>query len=547
MSSKIIKSISTAAAGRLLTISYVSVKAEETAEASAASVKSGFFVGAEEGYLLIGSIVLLIILFIITFVHMRKFNKSEKLLVEAKAELSDNYVQLEAEYHELMEENGSLEVQLQDVKKERDKAEKLAYMDYLTALPNETSFMRVLDSVMVTLRNGEIIAVLMVEISNFNEITETMGYKCGDELLIDAAHRLMQALDENDSLAKSSGSRFLILTQNIENTSGFEDKLKKIQKVFSYPVVLSTSECFVNISIGITLCPKDGKSSQTLIKNAETAVFEASLKGKNQYLYFNDSMNEKRMEKLQMQADLRNAVANGELEAYYQPLVDLKEKKIVAAEALVRWEHPDKGVLLPGDFLPSAEQNGQIIEIGRFILTAVCEDWRDYVGKHPEFRISVNISARQLKDENFTAMVEEIVGKEEFPASCLQFDIAEQSTAESRERAIDVMLELKEIGVTFCFDDFGRASSSLNQLLKAPFDALKVDNILLDSVFENNYSGDVVTNLVGLAHSLRLQVIAEKVEFMEQEELLINAGFDRAQGYLYGHPLPFDDISQFLQ
>lgn len=533
------------AAWQFFITSYKQAKASEF-ETSTFNDRGGFFIGAEEGYLLIGSIILLIILFIITFVHVRKFNKSEKLLVKAKEEVEDDYAQLDAEYRELMEENGSLESQLQEIKKDRDKVEKLAYTDYLTALANESSFLRVLDSVMLTLRNGEIVAVLMVEITNFKEINDTMGYKCGDELLIDAAHRLMQALDENDSLARSSGSRFLILTQNIENTSGFEDKIKKIQKVFSYPVVLSTSECFVNISIGITLSPKDGKASQTLLKNAETAVFEASKKGKNQYLYFNDALNEERMEKLQMKADLRNAVANGEFVAYYQPILSLKEKKIVAAEGLIRWEHPKKGVLLPGEFLPLAEQNGQIVEIGRFMLTSVCEDWHDYVLAHPDFKVTVNISARQFKDEGFTAMVEEIAGKTGFPASCLQFDLAELMNAEDRERAIDMMLDLKEIGVTFCFDDFGKGSSSLNQLLKVPFDAIKIDNILLDSVFENNYSADVVANLVGLVHSLNLQVIAEKVEFIEQEELLVSTGFDRAQGYLYGHPLPFDEISQFL-
>ncbi|MBO5199147.1 MAG: EAL domain-containing protein [Lachnospiraceae bacterium] len=534
------------AGGWLWAATYRMTAAEDLVSAGELKEDAGIFVGREVGFLLLGSIALLIILFGITFIHMRKFNRSEKELLNGKVQLEEEYTSLEAEYNALMEENSKLEGQYQECRKERDKAEKLAYTDYLTALPNEASFIRILDSVMVTLRSGEVIAVLMVELSNYKEIIDQAGYRCGDELLIDAAHRLMQALDENDALAKASGNRFLILTQNIENTSGFEDKLKKIQKVFSYPFVLSTSECFVNISIGITLVPKDGKSSQTLLKNAETAVFEAARKGKNQYIYFNEELIQEQTERLQMQADMRNAAANAEYVMHYQPLLDLKKHKIIGAEALIRWEHPRRGILLPSAFLPLAEMNGQIIEIGRFVLTSVCEEWKEYVKEHPDFKIAVNASRRQLLDENFVPMVKSILAKEEFPGSCLQIDITEMIEAEERERVIDVILELKEFGVEFCFDDFGKGLSSLGQLMKVPFDMLKVDSALLESVFENNCSEKVVCELVRLAHSLGLTVTAEKVEFTEQEEMLVSAEFDCAQGYLYGHPLPIAEIRQFL-
>ena len=533
--------IGLAAGGWLLTTSYCA--AAQEAEGDGTEV---FMIGREEGFLLIGSIVLLIILFVITFIHMRKFNKSEKALLAGRSRLSGDYSQLEAEYNRLADEKSQLESQYQEVKKERDKAEKLAYTDYLTSLPNEANFVRILDSVIVTLRSGELIAVVMAEISNFQEICDRSGYKCGDELLIDAAHRIMQALDENDALAKGSGSRFLILTQNIENTSGFEDKLKKIQKVFSYPVVLSTSECFVNLNIGITLVPKDGKSSQTLLKNAETALYEAGRRGENQYVYFNESLMQEQLAKLQMQADLRSAIAGQEFGIYYQPVVDLRTHKIVGAEALIRWVHPKQGVLLPADFLPLAEQSGQIVELGRMVLATVCREWRDYIRENSAFKIAVNISARQLKDDEFVKMTEEVLEKEEFPAECLQFDIEEVMCKEEQETVSDIILSLKELGLGICFDNFGKGFSSLNQLLRMPFDSLKVTNILLDSVFENGFSADVIKNLVELAHNLKLTVIAEKVEFTEQEEVLIAAGFDYAQGYLYGHPLPFQEIEQFL-
>ena len=533
--------IGLAAGGWLLTTSYCA--AAQVVEGDGAD---GFLIGREEGYLLIGSIVLLIVLFVITFIHMRKFNKSEKALLAGRSKLSEDYSKLEADYRRLSEEKASLESQYQEVKKERDKAEKLAYTDYLTSLPNEANFIRILDSVILTLRSGELIAVVMAEISNFQEICDRSGYKCGDELLIDAAHRIMQALDGNDALARGSGSRFLILTQNIENTSGFEDKLKKIQKVFSYPVVLSTSECFVNLNIGITLVPKDGKSSQTLLKNAETALYEAGRRGENQYVYFNETLTQEQLVKLQMQADLRGAIAGREFSVYYQPVVDLHTHKIVGAEALVRWKHPKQGILLPADFLPLAEQSGMIVELGRMVLSAVCKEWKSYIEGNREFKIAVNISSRQLRDDEFIGMVEEVLGAEEFPAGCLQFDIEEITRMEDREVVLDTVLSLKELGISICFDNFGKGFSSLNQLLKIPFDSLKVNNILLDSVFENSFSADVIGNLVELAHSLKLTVIAEKVEFTEQEEVLVGAGFDCAQGYLYGHPLPFQEIEQFL-
>lgn len=542
-----IKEFLTAVAGGCLwAVSYCAAFARAMSTGTVSEDNSGFFVGKVEGLLLFGSIVLLIILFSITFVHMRKFNKSEKVFLESKTKMQEDYELLEAEYNELMGENSRLESQYQECRKARDKAERLAYTDYLTALPNEASFNRILDSVIVTLRSGEIVALLIVELSNYKEIVEQAGYRCGDELMIDAAHRLMQALDENDTLAKGSGSRFLVLTQNIENTSVFEDKLKKIQKVFCYPVVLSASECFVNIGIGITLIPKDGKSAQTLLKNAETALFEACRRGRNQYLYFNDTLIRAQMEKIQLQADMRSAAANAEYTMYYQPIIELKSKRIIGAEALIRWEHPQRGLLLPAEFLPLAEANGQIVEIGRYGLACVCGDWKEYVKEHPEFRLWINFSNRQLSDENFIKMIETVLEQHEFPAGCLQLDITEMIRAESYEKELDHMFELKEKGITLCLDDFGTGYSSLGQLLKFPIDAVKIDNELFESLFENNGSTECVADLVRLLHDLKLQVIAEKVEFTEQEELLEATGFDCAQGYLYGHPLPFEQIRQFL-
>ena len=233
---------------------------------------------------------------------------------------------------------------------------KLAYTDYLTELPNRTAFTEMLDNIMLTLRSEETVGIMDIDIDNFKNINDSLGHSYGDELLIDVTYRLKQVMDENDYLARIGGDEFAVLTQNLQDTVSYEDKIKKIKNVFSYPFVLSTKEYFVTVSIGAAFAPKDGKTSQALIKNVDSAMYVAKENGKNTHTYFDYSFNQKLTEKIETQSELRKAIEREEFVLYYQAQMNLETKTVIGFEALIRWNHPTKGLVCPDDFIYLAEE-----------------------------------------------------------------------------------------------------------------------------------------------------------------------------------------------
>jgi polar amino acid transport system substrate-binding protein len=499
------------------------------------------------GNLIILAALVLVIFLVILLINVKRKTKGERAALLEKQKLNEDYNELQTAYEEISTSKNELSIKYEDLKRAKDKLQKLAYSDYLTELPNRLSFTEMLDSVMLTLRNEEVIALMNIDIDNFKSINDTLGHSYGDELLIDVTHRLKQAMDDNDYLARSGGDEYIVLSQNLTDIGEYEAKIKKIQKIFDYPFVLSMKEYFITVSIGIAMAPKDGKTTQVLIKNADSAMYAAKANGKNTFVYFDDSINEKLMDKIQCQSELRKAIENQEFMIYYQPQVDLNNDVIVGFEALLRWNHPEKGVLLPGEFIPLTEETGLIVPIGKWVLKQACEQLKLWEEKgFKDLIMAVNISARQFKDQEFVNMVRETIHEVGINPIYLQLEITETIALQDIDYSITVIQKLKELGVLFALDNFGTDYSSMNYLKRLPVNNLKIDKSFLRTVFDNQSNQSMVQTIISLAQTLNLNVIAEGVERNEQAEFLKRIKCNMAQGYFYSEPLPDTMAEQLL-
>lgn len=494
--------------------------------------------------ILLGLVAVLICL----LVSIRKRIKAEEEVKVAKKKLEDNYIELQKAYQKVKSTQEELANKYEELKTSEERNKKLAYTDYLTDLPNRVSFSEKLDHITATLRKEEIIAIMYIDLDNFKNINDVLGHSYGDELLIDVKDRVKQVLDENDYFARFGGDEFIILTQNIESTEQYEEKIRKVQKVFSYPFILSMREFFVTTSIGVAFAPRDGKSTQTLIKNVDAAMYAAKAMGKNTYYYYDESINESLLNKIELQSELRNALQNNEFRVYYQAQIDLKKDRIVGFEALVRWMHPEKGMISPAGFVQVAEETGLIVPIGRWVLFEACRQLKlwDEAGFH-DISIAVNLSARQFKDADIVAMVEEAIRVNQIDPKRLDLEITESIALENIDYSVEIIKSLKELGVRFSLDDFGTGYSSMNYLKHLPVNNLKIDKSFLDKVSDNSSDQKIVSTIITLAQTLDLVVIAEGVESSEQAVFLKNVNCNQAQGYLYSKPIPEDEAGRLLQ
>ena len=432
--------------------------------------------------------------------------------------------------------------------KNRDSLKKLAYSDYLTELPNLAAFTEMLDNVMLTLRSEEIVAIMDIDIDNLKTINDSQGHSYGDELLIDITYRIKEVLDENDYLARIGGDEFAIMTQNLHSSADLEEKVQKIKKAFNFPFVLSTKEYFVTVSIGIVFAPKDGKTSQALLKNADAAMYVAKSNGKNTYAYFEPSFIQRLTDKIEIQSALRKAIDRNEFELYYQPQVDLTSKEIVGLEALIRWNHPRKGLVYPKDFLKYAEENGLIIPIGKWILLTACKELKILEEEgYDNLHMSVNIYLRQFVDKDLIKLIHEIIEETGINPNNLDLEITESIAINDLYSTIATIQELKVLGVNFSIDNFGIVDTTMNYLKSLPVNNIKLDKSFVNTVLGNTNTQKIIQNVINLASLLEIDVIAEGIESPEQEEILIEASCHKAQGYLYSEPLPIHEAKMLLK
>lgn len=425
---------------------------------------------------------------------------------------------------------------------------RLAYYDTLTDLPNRALFRdRLEQALAVALRGGELLGILFISVDQMKRVNDTLGYQHGDRLMKQVAERLKSCVTEGDTVARFSGDEFAVLLTEIEGTKDVMEVISSIRQSLKPPFNLDVHELFVTTSVGVSLFPDDGKGSQSLLKNAGSALSRAKRFGKDNYSFYTEDMNSKASKQFALEASLRHAIENEELVLHYQPRLAVDSLKITGVEALVRWQHPQLGLLPPGEFIPLAEDNGLILPIGEWVLRTACRQNREWQkrGFNP-MRIGVNVSARQFQQQGLADTVLQILEDTKLAPAHLDLELTESSIMTNAKASIDGLIRLKAMDVTISIDDFGTGFSSLSYLKRLPIDALKIDRSFISDVTTDPDDAALVMAIVALAHNLKLQVVAEGVETEEQLKFLHLLRCDEVQGRLFSGPLPANELELLL-
>ncbi|HEX4782265.1 MAG TPA: EAL domain-containing protein [Usitatibacter sp.] len=425
----------------------------------------------------------------------------------------------------------------------------LAYHDNLTGLPNRGLLQdRLARSIARAERAGKKVAVLFIDLDNFKNINDTLGHDVGDELLRQVSRRLADCVRLEDTIARQGGDEFIVLLDNLDDGRNSSIVAQKILNQLRLPLVLGGTEQHVSGSVGIAVYPEDGRDAQTLMKNADTAMFHGKGLGKNTYQYFTAQMNIAVKRRMMLESALRRAVLQKDFVLHYQPQIDLESGEIIACEALVRWKTEDSGTVMPGDFIPLAEETGLINEIGEWVLREGCrqaKEWQD-MGMAPDRRMAINLSARQFSDKGFLDMVTRVLSDTGLPPSCLELEITESQVMRQTDGMIQLLHKLSEMGVQLAIDDFGTGYSSLSYLKRLPIQKLKIDQSFIRDITVDPNDTAIVVAIISMAHSLELDTIAEGVETAGQLALLRAKGCRVGQGFFFAAPLPAQEIYPLL-
>jgi diguanylate cyclase (GGDEF)-like protein len=383
---------------------------------------------------------------------------------------------------------------------------------------------------------------------NFNVINNTLGNDIGDQLFKAIAERLRRYMAPCDMVARMQGDEFAIIISDVEDTASVKLETQKILDLLSRPYNLYGHEVFITSSIGITIFPEDHQEAEGLIKNAELAMYYAKNHGRNSYKLYNSALNVQSSEYMALANSLHRAMDRNEFRVFYQPLVDLKSGKIVGAEALARWQHPDLGIIMPSRFIPIAEQTGLILRLGEVMLYAVCQQmraWRE-AGINYGF-VAVNLSSQHFRpDNNLMEFISKVLLETGTEAEYLELELTESIIMQNADFTIQMLSQLQSMGVKVSIDDFGTGYSSLSYLKHFPVNTLKIDRCFVQDITTDRHDATISLAIIDLAHSLSLQVVAEGVETAEQAELLKEYGCDRIQGYFFSPPLPAIEFEKML-
>lgn len=427
-----------------------------------------------------------------------------------------------------------------------------AHYDPLTDLPNRTLLKDRLPQALVRAkRNSTQVAVLFLDLDRFKSINDSLGHAAGDLFLREITHRLTQCVRAIDTVARLGGDEFTIIipdiTANQDVTPDVTLIADKILSAIAEPFMLHGHEVSTTASIGIALCPRDADDYDELLKNADSAMYHAKSKGRGNYQFYSRDLNAAAIERLDMENSLRHALDQDQLELYYHPQVEISSGQIVGAEALLRWRHPEKGLIPPLEFIPLAEQTGLIVPIGEWVLKTACAQnkaWRN-AGLAP-IRVAINLAARQFSDQDLVRKVERILRQTGLDPEGLELEITEGTIMEDTETAIKVLNDLKGMGLQVAIDDFGTGYSSLTYLKQFPIHTLKIDQSFVHDITIDRHDASIVATIIGLGHSLNLKVVAEGVETQEQLNILRSSRCDEFQGYLTSKPLPSREFEVLL-
>lgn len=423
----------------------------------------------------------------------------------------------------------------------------LAHFDVLTDLPNRAMLREWMTSALSQAHyNHEEMAVLFVDVDHFKNVNDTLGHHSGDLVLAAMAKRLKTSVSSTDLVARMGGDEFVLVLPNT-GVDGAVDAAQRIAASLIEPLTIDQHRINVTISIGIGIYPHDGQTMDVLVKNADAALYHAKMLGRNNYQFFTEQMNIAAAERRLLETGLHQAIARNELELYYQPQVDVKTGQVVGAEALLRWHHPELGMILPDRLIPVAENTGLIVSIGEWVLRTAClqnADWQRR-GFLP-LVVSVNLSALQIRQNSFQRMVQDALACSGLAPQYLELELTESLLMESANTTMSNMQQLTQIGVRLSVDDFGTGYSNLSYLRRFPLAKLKIDRSFVREAPSNNGDVAIVRAVIGLAHTLNLKVIAEGVETREQYDFLRDEGCDQIQGFFFARPRPAADLFNML-
>ncbi|HFC53513.1 MAG TPA: EAL domain-containing protein [Gammaproteobacteria bacterium] len=438
---------------------------------------------------------------------------------------------------------------ISQIKETEYKLAHLAHHDPLTELPNRLLFHdRLEQAILRAQREGNRAAILFLDLDRFKNINDSMGHAKGDLLLQRVAERLKEAMRADDTIARLGGDEFVLIIESLKSRGNAAAVAKHILSLFRQPFCLENQEVFVDASAGISIYPDDGEDAQTLVRNADAAMYRAKAEGRNNFQFYTSELTAHATERLTLENQLRRALERDEFELYYQPQFSLKNGDgLDGVEALIRWQQSEQGLILPDRFVPVAEETGLIVPIGEWVLRTACTQHQSWVadGYRP-IRMAVNLSARQFHHPDLARMVAAILEETGMPPSSLELELTESIIMRDAEGTIKMLHELSEMGIILSIDDFGTGYSSLSYMKHFPINRLKIDQSFVRDITNGKLEAEMIIPIIALGHSMKLQVLAEGVEIEEQLHYLKEQGCDEAQGYIYSRPLPPDQVTKFM-
>ena len=498
---------------------------------------------------------------------------AQHFLASKQQELDGNELELppgsgyEIEITRLNDQQGVAELMVKDTQWERrpanlivlhdvterkqaeDAIEHMAYHDPLTGLPNRQMFLERLNNALNrAARNQKLVAVLFLDLDRFKVINDTLGHAVGDQCLREVAARLMRCVRETDTVARLAGDEFTVLLEGLEKIEQVRRVCKAIVGALNQVFHIDGNEVFSPASIGVSCHPDDGQDAETLIKQADTAMYHAKARGKNNVQFYRAALGERVAELIDMEHSLRRALERDEFVLYYQPTLDIASGRIVGLEALLRWQHPERGLVLPNEFIPVLEEIGLIGSVSEWALKTACaqnKQWQD--AGLSEVRVAVNLSARSLRSANMAETIAHTLDKHGLDAKYLELEITESALMPDSRIALPALTDLRKINVQISIDDFGTGYSSLSHLKRFPVDRLKIDRSFISGIPHDANDAAISTSIIAMAHAMDLKVIAEGVETADQLAFLRSQECDEMQGFLFSRPLPADQITPMLE